>query len=166
MAQQFVFTAVKLKMFSGETCHTTQEPHATGEGILKILWGCLTSGWCSLCLPSLVPFPKYFLVWPFILWNRIEKTHQKMWLQPMQAIKWIFKIHTWLQGWRGRRVENKRNTIKLTFKDNLTFPSQPSVYCLTIYSLYLPFLHLFKHWFNKSNVTWFLRGQTSKKNCQ
>ena len=30
----------------------------------------------------------------------------------------------------------------------------------------MPSLHTLKDWWDKSNVTWFLRGQTSEKNCQ
>ena len=34
------------------------------------------------------------------------------------------------------------------------------------HSWHPPSLHTLKDWWDKSNVTWFLRGQTSKKNCQ
>ena len=34
------------------------------------------------------------------------------------------------------------------------------------YSRCPPSLHALRDWWDKSNVTWFLRGQTSEKNCQ
>ena len=48
----------------------------------------------------------------------------------------------------------------------LVGPKCPFPFHLIHYSRYPPSLHVLNDWWEKSNVTWFLRGQTNDKNCQ
>ena len=70
-------------------------------------------------------------------------------------------------GWRSPQYEHKpaalpRPKVQLDWRLKLGRKETQ----ITPYSRYPPFLHALKDQWNKSNVTWFLKGQTSDKICQ